>query len=93
MYTERNVTYPYIVVVTLQSGLVAKDLSHPTPQNVRRGRCPLWPFRFAPVLALLQPVSPRFVAALRQVSTLPHREPDGIDITSFVGMDCAILVE
>ena len=47
-------------VVTLRSGLDAKVLSRSTPQNVRRGRCPLWPFRSAPVLALLQSASPRF---------------------------------
>ena len=39
-----------LFVVTLRLGLVAKVLSHPTPQNVRRGLCPLLPFRSAPVL-------------------------------------------
>ena len=50
-------------LVTLRSGLVAKVLSRTTSQNVRRGRCPLWPFRYAPVLVLLQPASPRFLVA------------------------------
>ena len=48
-------------IVTLRIGLVAKALSRPTPQNARRGLCPRWSFRCAPVLALLQPSSPRFV--------------------------------
>ena len=47
-------------IVTLRSGLVAKALSRPTAQNVRRGLRPLWPFRSAPVLVLLQPTSQRF---------------------------------